>query len=236
METGNRSAEPRKRAARGTGEQRIIDAAIDFFAEEGFRASTRDLAKQLGVSQALLYRYFKSKQALIDRVFEEIVSGRWDENNVERLLDTKRPLPDRLTIFYQNIAQGRSKQRVKLFMRAGLDDQKLADRYTFPLNEHVLTPVIAALRVEAGLPLPSKKAILRAERELVMTLHGSIAHMGMRKYIYDSPMPDDLSEHIAFYVVCFLEGAIPTIQRLHKQPPRGYLGIRLSTRKGAPIE
>ena len=51
---GPAAAAPRQRVARGTGEQRIVDAAIDFFAEQGFRASTRDLAKRLGVTQALL--------------------------------------------------------------------------------------------------------------------------------------------------------------------------------------
>jgi AcrR family transcriptional regulator len=230
------SVSPLKRAARGTGEQRIVDAAIDFFAEEGFRAPTRDLAKRLGVTQALLYRYFKSKQALIDRVFEEIVSARWDPRHIEMLLDKSHPLSIRLTKFYQIATRDRSKQSVRLFMRAELDNQKLAARYTFPLNEKILIPVITALRQELGLSEPAKKPVLRAERELVMTLHGAIAHMGMRKYIYDSPLPDDLSELVAFNVTCFLEGAIPTIKRLHQKPPRGHLGVRLTGRKGSPIE
>ncbi len=216
---------PRKRAPRGTGEQRIVDAATDFFAEDGFRAPTRELAKKLGVTQAL-----------IDRVFEEIVSQKWDEAEVERLLDTSSPLVRRLTTFYQDIVGRRSKQGVRLFMRAGLDDQQLAARYTFPLNERVLTPVVVALRQEAGLPLPPKKPVLRAERELVMMLHGAIAHMGMRKHIYDSPLPDDLSDLVAFNVESFLEGAVSRLKKLHAKPPKGRLGVRLSTRKNSPIE
>ena len=227
---------PRKRAPRGTGEQRIVDAATDFFAEHGFRAPTRELAKKLGVTQALLYRYFKTKQALIDRVFEGIVSQKWDQAEVERLLVASSPLVERLTKFYQDIVQRRSKQGVRLFMRAGLDDQQLAARYTFPLNERVLTPVIVALRQEAELPLPPKKPVLRAERELVMMLHGAIAHMGMRKHIYDSPLPDDLSDLVAFNVESFLEGAVSRLRKLHAKPPKGRLGVQLSTRKNSPIE
>ena len=233
---GSGSVKPRKRAARGTGEQRIVTAAIEFFAEEGFRGSTRDLARRIGVTQALLYRYFKNKQALIDRVFEEIVFERWDESNADRLLDVAQPLSTRLTHFCQAFAQRFSKQRVRLFMRAGLDDQKLAERYTFPLNDRVLFPIITALRREAKLPPPSAQPILRAERELVMTLHGAIAHVGLRKYIYNSPLPDDLDELVAFYVSCFLEGAIPTIKRLNEVPPRGRLGDPIAVRRGAPIE
>jgi len=227
---------PRKRAPRGTGEQRIVDSATDFFAEHGFRAPTRELAKKLGVTQALLYRYFKTKQVLIDRVFEGIVSQKWDETEVERLLDTSTPLLDRLTKFYQEIVGRRSKQGVRLFMRAGLDDQQLAARYTYPLNERVLMPVITALRQEAGLAPPAEKPVLRAERELVMMLHGALAHMGMRKYIYDSPLPDDLGELVAFNVECFLVGAVVSLRKLHAKPPKGRLGVRLSSRKDSPIE
>ena len=43
----------------------IIHKAADFFAEQGFEGGTRDLASNLGVSQPLLYRYFSSKEELI---------------------------------------------------------------------------------------------------------------------------------------------------------------------------
>ena len=141
-------------------------------------------------------------------MFEGIVSQKWADAEIERLLDTSSPLLDRLTKFYQDIVGRRSKQGVRLFMRAGLDDQQLAARYTYPLNEHVLTPVITALRKEAGLAQPIEKPVLRAECELVMMLHGALAHIGMRKHIYDSPLPDDLGELVAFNVECFLEGAV----------------------------
>ena len=125
---------------------------------------------------------------------------------------------------------------MRLFMRAGLDDLNLAVRYTPPLNERILTPVIVALRREAGLPLPARRRILRAERELVLTLHGAIAHLGIRKYIYGSPLPDDLGDHVALYVASFLEGAIPSIRRLHERRPRGLLGERLADGEDAQIE
>jgi len=230
------STKRRARAARGTGEQRIVDQAISIFAEKRFGASTRDLAKRLGVTQALLYRYFKSKQALIDRVFEDVVADRWEERDLTQLLDPSKSLAERLTKFYQAFVNRFTVQRVRLFMRVGLDDRKLAARYTFPLNDRVLFPIVTALRGEAGLPPPDKRPILRAERELAMTLHGGVAHIGLRKYVYDSPLPDDLRDLVAFYVGCFLEGAIPTIKRLNKNPPRGRLGTNLAVRKGGPIE
>src|SRR3972149_3681753 len=69
---------PRTRLARGARENRIVADAARYFAEHGFTASTRDIAGSMRVTQALLYRYFPSKQALIDRVFEYVFIDRWD--------------------------------------------------------------------------------------------------------------------------------------------------------------
>lgn len=227
---------PRKRVARGTGEQRIIDAAIDFFAEEGFRAPTRDLAKRMGVSQALIYRYFRSKQALIDKVFDTVMYRRKDTGQITRLLATDSSLEARLIEFYREHMAERSRQGTRLFLRAGLDEQELAANYTFSLNDRILFPVIVALRKEASLPPPEKKPVMRAERELVMTLHGALSHMGFRKFVYDSPLPDDLSELVTFNVWCFLEGAVSTIKKLHAKPPGGHLGVELGDAPDSPIE
>jgi AcrR family transcriptional regulator len=70
---------PTRRLSREDREARIIDAAADFFAEVGLDGRTRDLAARMGVSQALIYRYFPSKQVLIDRVFATVFAERWNE-------------------------------------------------------------------------------------------------------------------------------------------------------------
>jgi AcrR family transcriptional regulator len=58
-----------RRLAREDREELIVQKAIKYFATHGFGASTRDLAKEIGVSQPLLNRYFPNKEALADRVF-----------------------------------------------------------------------------------------------------------------------------------------------------------------------
>jgi AcrR family transcriptional regulator len=48
---------------------RLIDAAIDAFAERGYHATTtRDIATRVGLSPAALYVHFPSKQALLTRI------------------------------------------------------------------------------------------------------------------------------------------------------------------------
>ena len=45
------TAKPKsRRAPRGTGEDRVVAAAATFFADHGFRAPTRELARRLGVT------------------------------------------------------------------------------------------------------------------------------------------------------------------------------------------
>ena len=227
---------PRRRAARGTGEQQLVAAAAEFFAEEGFRAPTRQLASRLGVTQALIYRYFPSKQALINRVFADVFVGDLSDDSMKRLLDSSESIEARLTAFYQTFANRFSKQRLGLFLRAELDDQDLAAQYTRPLNQRILMPVISALRQEARLPPPARKPVIAAERELALMLHGAIVHLGMRKHIYGSSLPDALDDHISLYVTGFVPGALTTLKKLHKIPPRGLLGKAVSVAKADRAE
>ena len=50
----------------------FVAKATEFFAEEGFAGGTRDLARRLGVTQPLLYRYFPSKDDLIKEVYRTV--------------------------------------------------------------------------------------------------------------------------------------------------------------------
>lgn len=56
---------------------KIIESAIDAFAKYGFTGcSTAQIAENAGVSEALLFKYFKSKKKLLDAVLIEIVTQR----------------------------------------------------------------------------------------------------------------------------------------------------------------
>ena len=54
----------------------IVDAVRDVFADKGFDGTTtRDLAKSAGVSEALLYRYFPSKESLYAAMLDACAKG-----------------------------------------------------------------------------------------------------------------------------------------------------------------
>lgn len=56
---------------------RIEDSAILFFAKHGYEGTKiSDLTKSIGISQGLLYRYYASKEALLDEIIEKWILSR----------------------------------------------------------------------------------------------------------------------------------------------------------------
>src|ERR1700738_4338665 len=67
----------RRRPAPEDGEREIIEGSIRFFAEVGFDGGLRELALRLGITHQNLFRYFPTKEALIERVYKEVYLDRW---------------------------------------------------------------------------------------------------------------------------------------------------------------
>ena len=93
-----------KRLTAADREQQILAEAVRFFAEVGFNGHTRELAQRLHITQPLLYRYFPTKQDLIERVFKEVFFTRVDPEWAKLISDRSRPLEERLIEFYQHYA------------------------------------------------------------------------------------------------------------------------------------
>ncbi|CAK7286185.1 TetR/AcrR family transcriptional regulator [Streptomyces misionensis JCM 4497] len=78
----------RTRDARGT-RLRILHAAGAVFAERGYEAATvRDIAARAGVNQALIFRYFGSKKALLAEVMAQDGREQVSTTPPERLFET----------------------------------------------------------------------------------------------------------------------------------------------------
>ena len=77
-------------------EQMIVQKAVEYFAEHGFDGGTRNLAKHIGVTQSLLYRYFPTKEALINQVYEVVYIAKWNPDWEILLQDRTIPYESRL--------------------------------------------------------------------------------------------------------------------------------------------
>jgi AcrR family transcriptional regulator len=65
-----------KRMAAGDRCEQILHGAMELFAEKGFRgATTREIARHLGISEALMFKYFPSKEALYRAIIQKKTDG-----------------------------------------------------------------------------------------------------------------------------------------------------------------
>ncbi|WP_415914562.1 TetR/AcrR family transcriptional regulator [Paraburkholderia sp. J41] len=204
-----------RRMAPEEREKQIVEKAIEHFATHGFSGSTRELARQIGVTQPLLYRYFPSKEALIDRVYNEIY--RWDPSWDALIADRTVDLQTRLTAFYQAYSRVMlTRPLIRTFIFAGLAREGINTRYLERMCERVFKPVINAIRESYGLPRATDKATHEVEMELVWSLHASIFYVGMRQWVYGMPIPDDLDAHVERQVDAFLNGTPAVLNHLTK--------------------
>ena len=90
--------------------ERVTAAMCDALLALGYNerealSAMKGLAEDVGVSdgirQALLYRYFESKDALVEAVFQRVAAGRWTQDYPALIADRARPLEDRLCEVYR---------------------------------------------------------------------------------------------------------------------------------------
>ncbi len=75
--------------------RQLLDAAVRVFARKGFHASrVGDIAEEAGVAHGLLYHYFKSKDEVLQAVFQE----NWSllVARIESVEETDEPAADQL--------------------------------------------------------------------------------------------------------------------------------------------
>jgi AcrR family transcriptional regulator len=69
----------RKRLTGGERREAIVRAAVRVFGRAGFAgATTRELAREAGVSEAMIFRYFPHKAALYRAIIDRFISGSGD--------------------------------------------------------------------------------------------------------------------------------------------------------------
>jgi AcrR family transcriptional regulator len=199
--------------------EQILAEAARFFAESGFSGTTHTLADRLGIRQALIYRYFESKEALVEAVFQRVAAGRWTQDYPTLIADRSRSLEDRLFEVYRLQAAQEDGLGLRLFVRAALDRYPVPAARGATLTSSILEPVVAELRHEARLPGLDRTPMSRGERELVMLLHGAAMFRAVREHVYGARMEDDAEAILRLYVATFLAGARETIRTLHRLPP-----------------
>jgi AcrR family transcriptional regulator len=198
----------KKRLSSQEREKQIVSAAVEFFAEVGFSGDTRQLARRLGVTQSLIYKHFPNKDALIDRVYEEVYVGRWDPFWEEVIRDRATPLEQRLVSLYIDYAKAAlTRDWVRIFMFSGLRGESINKKYLEMLRARILEPIAVELRHELGLQDVVTIPLKTSEIELVWSINARIFYFGQRRWIFDVPIEDDVEEMIRLTIAHFMAGA-----------------------------
>jgi AcrR family transcriptional regulator len=200
--------EAARRLAPALRADQILQGSIRFFAEHGFSGQTRELANELGISKGLLYRYFPSKEALIDRVYQEVFLRRWSPAWQAALTDRSHPLIERLKTFYADYAKlPLEYEWGRIYLYAGLAGASINKRYIRLASERIFKPVLGELRHEFGYRPIEQVDITEPELELMWSLHGSIFYIGMRKWVYHVKVPSDVDGAVQQLVEGFYANA-----------------------------
>ena len=215
---GAAASSPPKRRSRSTGarldpqarRRQILDAAISYFSEAGFGVQTRELTRRIGVSQPLLYRYFPSKQDLIEAVFEEVFLSRLRDEWVTQLRDRGVPLRERLMRFY--LQYGKMTYRpewIRIYMYAGLAGERLNRDYLTLVRRKLLNVMCVEFR-ESFLSADQRALagpVSTREIELVWNLHGSMFYWAVRQNIFGARAGLAFETRTADAIDLFLAGA-----------------------------
>lgn len=196
----------RRRLSASEREQQILDSAIAFFSKRGLDGQTRDLAREIGITHPLLYHYFPTKKALIERVYQEVYLGRWKPEWEQWLDNDSLALEQKLNLFYQDYASTvLTPEWVRILIFSGLSDGYIPDQYLEMLKNKLFPRIVRETRRHLG--LDDKAPITEREVQLVWGLHGGIFYLGVQQWVYHLPTPEDLNPVIADRVVAYIAGA-----------------------------
>jgi len=186
--------------------RQILDAALELFAEHGFATTIQAIADRVGITQPLVHRYFPTKSKLLEAVREELLQGHWRAEWRDILTDRSRPLHQRLAEFYEDYLP-LIYQRVwyRGFMHIAMQDGAFAQIYLSKVTADLLRTVLSETRHNLGLPGPSEIPFQERELEVAWGMHSTFVYIGMRKFIYNIALPDDLPgmirDHTAGYLL-----------------------------------
>jgi AcrR family transcriptional regulator len=178
---------PRRRLGAAERERLILIGAADFFARRGLEAQTRELADELGITHALLYHYFPTKGKLIERVYEQLIAGRWNPA-WEQLLDGPLPTEEKLCRFYSAyLAAILTPEWLRTLVHSGLADGLIPSRYFGLLRERLFPRLVRETRRACG--SRSRAAPSVREEALMLGFHGGLIYqLGLVPLVYGQPV------------------------------------------------
>src|SRR5215469_822670 len=202
------TARPRHRMAPHDRERLILDNAFRFFAERGLAGETRELARRLGVTQSLIYRYFPSKDVLIERVYQKWFTEYWNPAWAEWISERRLSLEERLLAFYRDYVRlCHNYEWVRLFAFSGLDGLPHHVRFVARNRKEIFPHIACELRRDHGMPNFDEIPLTEFEHDVIWSLHATQFYVGQRRWLFGLSTPRDVNEVVATRVHSFVTSA-----------------------------
>jgi AcrR family transcriptional regulator len=142
---------------------RILESAERVFAEKGFDGARVDeIARLAGVNKALIYYYFKSKDEILDVLFQKLIEKifkNYDTLDMAELVYSDERVRDLLIRFINVLEEHRNLLRI--FLMESLKDPKGNN-----FAENFIKTVIRFQRAsieKTGIPIPDEQEVLVLE-------------------------------------------------------------------------
>ncbi|MDO6966734.1 TetR/AcrR family transcriptional regulator [Rhizobium alvei] len=172
----------------------MLLAALDLFSERGLAITVQQLADRVKVTQPLVHRYFPTKSDLIEAILELIQRGHWQPEWGERLAERDRPLAERLQEFYASYLPAIYRiQWYRGFLFAALDDSGFAQTYLEQFHSEILVTIAEELRANFGYPSLAEVGLFERETEMIYAMHSTAIFIGLRRYVYETPVIKDVA-------------------------------------------
>lgn len=114
----------------------IIKAAMQLFSEKGYeQTSMRDIAKNMGVSLGLCYRYFDSKQILFNTAIEFYIEE-CCEQYLDVLHDPQVRLQDKIKVLFDSIGNEHPQMEYYDFFHR-IENQELHEQLSIKLCKYM---------------------------------------------------------------------------------------------------
>lgn len=191
------------------GQRKIFYASVDEFAEKGFAAaSTLAIAERAGVSEALIFKYFKSKATLLKQVVFPIVAEAIMPLAIRGLREVTDGTHGTIESFLEALVRERLQfaRRHKKYLRIMLQE--------LPLNPELRSRMSSAL-AEKALPL-LKERLMRFQKQgelsalppdqLLGFLIPQILGFVLSRAVFEIYQPEDEDQDIRNLVQVILYG------------------------------
>ena len=187
----------------------IIQVAMDLFSHKGFDGTTtREISKAAGVSEAIIFRHFATKEDLYAAIIDFIICD--ESETFYSDIDQAMQLKDDMAVF-ESVAfkiletHRRKPELLRLLLYSGLEGHKLSGLFM----ETQVRPVYEWLGNYIARRMTEKIFKKADPMILVRAFMGMVSHHSLIKIIYKDPLLQKTNKEMAReFSRVFLEGVL----------------------------